>query len=85
MVRREIDGYERLANAIIAFAAKEYKKAYRKYNRSLLKTSKKAERDRIDAKGEMKSLENFFYSDWFTMLTDLDPDALLEGIKKMSK
>lgn len=61
--------YENLANAIIEQAVKDYIWAKRK-------------RDRHDIKAQMmlKDVLSFFHSEWFTALTDLDPDVLIEKI-----
>ena len=64
--------YENLANAIILQAAKDYRKALRTislnpHNRS--------------AQYECRSIENFFLSGWFGVLTNLDPEILIKKLK----
>ena len=66
------NNYENLANAIILQAAKDYRKALRTlslnpHNRS--------------AQYECRSLEQFFRSDWFGVLTQLDPELLIRKLK----
>ncbi len=67
------DHYENLANAIIVQAAKDYRKALQQ-----LKRCPHAERARL-TKAEV---ERFFRSEWFGILTDADPDYLLDQLKR---
>ena len=71
-------GYQALANAIIIQAAKDYKAALRQMKRH---PGTKA------GMGTIMQIEKFFHSRWFGILTDVDPDYLiqklrLEAIKK---
>lgn len=64
--------FEELANAIILQAVKDYRKALRTlslnpHNRS--------------TQYESRSIENFFRSGWFGMLTRLDPELLIKKLK----
>ena len=59
------DGYEELANAIIAQAGKDYKIA-------LLMDNRKMKRE----------CEEFFRSQWYEFLTDVDGEYLIEQIRK---
>ncbi len=68
------EAYENLANAIIELAAKDYKVALRHL---------KMNPDSEDARREVVRLERFFYSDWFEVLTDLDPSYLIRKMKEM--
>ena len=66
------DKYENLANAIILQATKDYRKALRTlslypYNRA--------------AQYESRSIEQFFRSGWFGLLTHLDPELLISKLK----
>ena len=60
--------YENLANAIILQAVKDYRRAIRRWkynpNKELCKHDKAV-------------LERFFRSDWFGVLTGLDPELLI--------
>ncbi len=67
------DGWEELAQAIILQAAEDYRKA--------LKCLKKRPDNRILLKRK-RECERFFRSEWFTALTDADPDRILDGIRK---
>lgn len=67
--------YEALANAIVEFAAKEYIKEYRKALRG----------DRVERSYELKRLEEFFLSPWYTTLTSVDGSWLIEQLKKEAK
>ncbi len=64
--------YENLANAIVLQAVKDYRKALRTlslnpHNRS--------------AQYECRSLEQFFRSGWFGVLTRLNPEMLIKKLK----
>ena len=64
--------YENLANAIVVQAVKDYRKALRTlslnpHNRS--------------AQYERRSIEQFFRSGWFGVLTRLDPEVLITKLK----
>ena len=64
--------YENLANAIVLQAVNDYRKALRTlslnpHNRS--------------AQYERRSIEQFFRSGWFGVLTRLDPELLIRKLK----
>ena len=66
------NNYENLANAIVLQAVKDYRKALRTlslnpHNRS--------------AQYERRSIEQFFRSGWFGVLTRLDPGVLITKLK----
>lgn len=65
------DNYEKLANAIILQAVKDFKPAYRRL--------KRFPNDRI-AQDTVREITKFFCSDYFCALTDLDGPALLNRI-----
>ena len=67
------DPYENLANAIIVQAAKDYQKAMRQLRRNPKYTA---------AAYTKQEVERFFHSQWFQMLTDADPEFLLEHIAR---
>ena len=101
---KEDNGYELLANAIIAKATEDYKLALNKLTESEEKLKKseeylkdlegkinnarekkyKAKESLAAAKGEIYSLEEFFYSGWFTQLSGgtVSPDYIIKRIKK---
>jgi hypothetical protein len=67
------DSYEMLANAIILRAVRDYRdslKKLKKYpkNKSALYTKREVER--------------FFHSDWYALLTAVDPEVLLAKLKR---
>ena len=66
--------YQALANAIVELAVKDYKKALKQHYR--FPNSK----DYADA---VTSLERFFRSGWYGMLTDLDGEYLMTGVRRM--
>ncbi len=66
-------GYQALANAIIEQAVKDYLAAL------------KILRRHPDSKAAMASameVEKFFHSRWYTTLTDIDPDYLIDRLRK---
>ena len=66
--------YQALANAIVELAVKDYKKALKHHYRHP---------DRQEYVDEVKSLERFFRSGWYELLTDLDPEILIDRIRRM--
>lgn len=67
--------YIELANAIIAQAAKDYRAALNQL--SLNPNDKVAQRER-------NSIERFFRSDFFSILTNLNGEVLLAKLKEVS-
>ena len=66
-------GYQALANGIIEQAVKDYRAAL------------KILRRHPDSKAAMATameVERFFRSSWFAVLTDIDPDYLIEKLRK---
>lgn len=68
-----IDPYEKLANAIIMQAVKDYRAAKKKLKKQ--PTNKDAELMVLDT-------EKFFRSDWFTALTDVDGAVILRKLQE---
>lgn len=65
-----IDPYQELANAIIVTASRDYMSAYKKFLRS------------GEGYGKVMREEKFFYTDWFSVLSDANPDYLIEAMKR---
>lgn len=65
---KEIDGYYRLANAIVLQAVNEYREALRQ--------------DDTAAKWKKISLRRFFRSDWYKLLTNVDGELLMERLEE---
>lgn len=65
------DPYTRLANAIILQAVKDYRDANKKLSRG--KTNR-------DAEIKKKEVLDFFRSDWFGTLTELNPEMLIRKL-----
>ena len=65
------DPYTGLANAIILQAVKDYRDAIKKLSRG-----------RVNKDAEIKKQEvlNFFCSDWFGVLTEIDPEMLIRKL-----
>ena len=68
-----ITNYEDLANAIVLQAAKDYRVA--------LKSLRANPRNR-KALSDKEELEQFFRSQWFTVLTSLDGETLIRSLKQ---
>ena len=68
-----IDNYNNLANAIILQAVKDYRKA--------LHTLSHYPNNR-SAQYERRSIEQFFCSDYFSVLTNLNPEMLIVRLNK---
>ena len=51
-----MEAYERLANAVVIKAAKDYRRALKKLSRN---------HNNLDAMSEIASIERFFRSGWF--------------------
>ena len=66
------DGYERLINAIVLQAVKDY--------RGVLKRLEKYP-DNSEALWEKRKIEQFFRSRWFATLTTIDPEILIEALQ----
>ncbi len=67
------DVYERLANAIILQAVKDYRLALKKLNKH--PESSKA----LYIK---KEVEQFFHSDWYASLTTVNPEILIRKLNE---
>ena len=69
-----MEPYQALANAIVELAVKDYKKALKQHFRF---PNNKEYADAVD------SLELFFRSGWYGMLTDLDGEYLMTAVRRM--
>lgn len=65
--------FENLTNAIILQAVKDYLKAHSRCVRHPEKDNYHADKAR---------LERFFRSDWFSFLTDIDPEMLIRKLRE---
>jgi hypothetical protein len=63
--------YTGLANAIILQAVKDYRVALKKLSRG---------RANKDAEIKKQEVLNFFRSDWFGVLTEIDPEMLIRKL-----
>lgn len=68
-----LDPYESLANAIILQAVKDYRVA--------LKKLRKNPRNQL-ALSEKQEIESFFYSRRFSVLTNVDPQIIVDGLQR---
>ena len=69
-----MEPYLALANAIVELAVKDYKKALKQHFRFP---------DNKEYADEVASLEHFFRSGWYGMLTNLDGEVLMAGVRRM--
>ena len=67
---KTLDPYQELANAIIVSASKDYMRTYKKYLRTGLDY------------GKVMKEERFFFTDWFSILSDANPDYLVSAMRK---
>ena len=70
---RSEDPYQNLANAIVLSAVKDYRDA--------LKKLKKKQNNKLAA-DERDDIERFFRSGYFTILTEIDPEYLIDRLNK---
>lgn len=68
-----MDPYEKLANAIILQAVKDYRAAKRKLKRN--------PRNHL-AQSEVDSIERFFRSQWYECLTEVDGEMLIRKLNE---
>lgn len=69
-----MEPYQALANAIVELAVKDYKKALKQQYRF---PNNKEYSDAV------ATLERFFRSGWYRMLTDLDGEYLMAAVRRM--
>lgn len=81
-------GVENLSGAIVAQAAKDYYGAYkalRKLERLPLEKieemGEKYEKARTNLEYTILEVKRFFFSDWFMLLSSMNPDALIDTIE----
>jgi len=67
------DPYENLANAIVLTAVEDYRKAIKRYSKNP---------DSKSAKAEVDSLEKFFRSQWYSVLTSVEGEFLIRKLRE---
>lgn len=67
------DPYENLANAIVLTAVEDYRNALKKYSKNPGSKS---------AKAEVDSLERFFRSQWYSVLTSVEGEFLIRKLRE---
>ncbi len=65
--------YQRLADEIIIRAVKDYRRALR---------TLKYHPENDTARRSRREIERFFNSQWFGVLTEIDPEVLMERLRK---
>lgn len=71
-----IEPYERFANAIVLYAVSNYRRSLR-----YLKINPQSQATQI----EKESLEHFFRSDWYHILTNVDSELLIKKLNEKSE
>ena len=69
-----MEPYQALANAIVELAVKDYRTALKYHYRHP---------DKKEYDDAVASLEQFFRSGWYGMLTDLDGEYLMTTVRRM--
>ena len=69
-------GYSDLANAIVEQAVKDYRAAV--HDLKVIPNDPRSIRT-------IRSVERFFHSPWYSMLTDINPDFLIQKLKEESQ
>ena len=85
-----LNPYERLANAIIIQACEDYRnypKQLKKLQESEPKNGDAKAKARYEkkleqVKADIREVVSFFYSDWHSQLTTVNPEYLLERLNK---
>lgn len=72
----EQEAIENLAAAIILKAAQDYRQAEWTAKRA------KYAKLRVEARWEMQRIEEFIRSQWFGVLSDLDPEELIKRLRE---
>lgn len=79
-----IEYYRQLAMAVVGQAVKDYREALVKYKNAVEFWNTEEGKRKVDsAKGEIRSLEKFFHSGRYGILTDIDPDILIQKVRSM--
>lgn len=73
MKTKDNDAYLDLGHAIILQAVRDYRSAHRKYKKNPAKN---------DYLYEMESIEKFFHSRLFGVITTIDPDELIKRLRE---
>ena len=69
-----MESYLALANAVIELAVKDYREALVRLHTFP---------ERAEYQREVANLESFFHSGWYEMLTDLDAEYLMTGVRRL--
>ena len=65
--------YDKLADAIVLQAVKDYRVLLRKWKKNI---------NNREIKRELSRIEKFFRSEWYLLLTNVDPEFLIEKLRK---
>ena len=65
--------YDKLADAIVLQAVKDYRALLRKWKKNI---------NNREIMRELSKIEKFFRSEWYLLLTNVDPEFLIEKLRK---
>ena len=65
--------YDKLADAIVLQAVKDYRSLLRKWKKNI---------NNREIMRELSKIEKFFRSEWYLLLTNVDPEFLIEQLRK---
>ena len=65
--------YDKLADAIVLQAVKDYRSLLRKWKKNI---------NNREIMRELSKIEKFFRSEWYLLLTNVDPEFLIEKLRK---
>lgn len=77
--------YEELAAGIVKQAVVDYKKASRQLSRLPPPVTEGQKRQRLTLERQIAECKRFFRSGWFTQLSNLDGEALMDILDKTVK
>lgn len=80
-----IKEYEELATAIVRQAAVDYKKASQQLSRLPPAVTEGQKKHRLNLERQVAECKQFFRSEWFTQLSNLDGEYLMEILDKTVK
>ena len=85
-----LENYQELANAVIELAVKDYRKLSKGYQRTVQErnrvrkkdTRKELEYKMRGIKRKITDIENFFTSKWFSELTTISGEMIVDRLRK---
>lgn len=76
--------YSQLAMAVVGQAVRDYREALANYKKAVNFWNIEAREERVnDAKASIRTLEKFFRSGRYSILTDIDPVIVMNKVRQM--